>query len=68
MKKDIIKQINDYHIRICIAILMLISLFMFCSGFIPGGTTQYIPWWFALLYGWSGLVVAYKLGKFWYKD
>ncbi|MBU0649170.1 hypothetical protein KJ969_03700 [Patescibacteria group bacterium] len=63
-----IEKIKDWHIRICIAVLILISLFMFVSGLRFEDTMQSIPWWFALLYGWSGLVTALKLGSIWYKD
>jgi hypothetical protein len=64
----IVEKIKDYHIRICIAVLILPSLFMFASGFTSKITTWPIPWWFALLYGWSGLAVSLKLSEIWYKD
>lgn len=68
MKVNIIEKIKDWHIRVCIAILMLFSLFMFVLGLTFEDTVQSIPWWFAFLYGWSGLAIAFKLSKIWYKD
>lgn len=68
MKTDLIKTIKDWHIKICIAILILPSLFMFILGLTFEDSMQFIPWWLALLYGWSGLAVAFKLGDLLYKD
>jgi hypothetical protein len=64
MKVDITEVVKDWHIRICIAILILASF----ATFGLGNSTQFIPSWFAYLYGWSGLTVAIKLSSIWYKD
>lgn len=68
INSNILEKIKDWHIRICILILMLISLMIFASGFTFNDTMQSIPCWFALLYGWSGLVVTFKLSDILYKD
>lgn len=66
---NIMKKIKDYHVKICIAILIIPSLFMLVAGLtFKDLPSQTISWWFALLYGWSGLVVSLKLGKVLYKD
>jgi hypothetical protein len=65
---DAVEKIKDYHVRICIGILMLLSLFMFGSGLTFSTIIWPMPWWASLLYGWSGLVVAFKLSDIWYKD
>ena len=65
MKNTFLKKIQDYYIRISIAILMLGSIFVCLSSL---NKDISFPWWFNLIYGWSGLVVSFKLGDFWYKD
>lgn len=68
MKKDLVEIIKDWHLRICLAVVVFFSLFIFVLGLRFEDTTQFIPWEFALLYGWSSLVVALKLGSILYKD
>lgn len=63
MKKDLIETIKDWNLRVCLATLLLLSLFMFVLGLRLEDTTQFIPWWFALVYGWSGLVVSMRFGS-----
>lgn len=41
---------------------------MFVSGLRLEQTIWPIDWWFALIYGWSGLVVAFKLQNILYKE
>jgi len=65
---NIIEKIKDYHVRFCIAAQMLISLFMLASSIGFKTTIWPIAWWFGLIYGWSGLVVAFKLSEVWNKD
>jgi hypothetical protein len=68
MKTNIIDKAKDWHIRICIAVLLLPSIFMFFAGLRFEDSIQNIPWWYALAYGWSGLAVALKLSEIWYKE
>lgn len=68
MQSNIIKKFDHWHTGICSAILILISLFMFVSGLRFEQTIWPIDWWLALIYGWSGLVVAFKLQNILYKD
>jgi len=68
MKNDIIEKIKDYHLRICLAIIFLFSSFIFVLGLRFEDTNQFIPWWFALLYGWSGLTVAFNFSSILYKS
>lgn len=68
MTNDPIKTIKDWHVRVCIAVTMLFSLFVFASGFRFEHTVWRLPWWAALVYGYCSLVVCFQLSKIWYKD
>lgn len=68
MQKDFIEVIKDWHIRVCIAILMLCSLATVALGLALQEFTQSIPWWVLFLYGWSGLAVALKFQNIYYKE
>jgi len=63
-----LEKIKNYHTRICIAILMLSSFITFILGLRGENITQTVPWWFGVLYGWSGLVIVYKIYKIEYED
>lgn len=60
----LLKVVKAQYLRVCIGILMLFSVFMFFSGLRFDTTNWSMAWWAALLYGWSGLVVAVKLSNF----
>lgn len=72
--EEIENAIKDYNVRISIAVVMLSCIFLFAWGFISsfsffdGETIENtkIPWWFALLLGYCGLVIAFKLSSLWY--
>lgn len=65
---DILEKIKILHLKVCLAMLGLLSFFMFVGGLTFENTVQSIPWWFALLYGWSGLIVSVRFGRAFYGD
>jgi hypothetical protein len=56
-----VTKLKRYHLNICIALNCFISLFVFFSAFLSEKETNIGPWWVALVYGWTGLVIATKL-------
>jgi hypothetical protein len=58
---DTIEKIKNFHANICVVILLFISLFVLVSGLNFKDTVLTVPWWFSLLYGWSGIIVALKI-------
>jgi len=68
IKKDLAQIIQDWHLKICLAIVIFFSLFIFILGLSFENTNQFIPWWVALLYGWSSIVVALRLTSNLYED
>lgn len=61
-------KIKLYHLRICLAWTILVSVFVFVLGLRFENALQSIPWWFSLIFGWSTLVVSLKLGEILYGD
>jgi hypothetical protein len=60
--KNILKT---WNIRISIAVMALFSLFLFASGLSLKNSTETIPWWLSLIFGWCGLTVSLKLSNLW---
>jgi hypothetical protein len=60
--KNLEERILAYHLTFCMGVLVLFSLYYFVAGFALEERFGN-PWWFNMLFGWSGLVVGLKLGN-----
>lgn len=61
-------KIKLFHLKICLTWTILVSVFVFVLGLRLENALQSIPWWFSLTFGWSTMVVSFKLGKILYGD